>query len=132
MERLRGLEKAVRGGEAGTEITINIATAVAYGAASTSRFADPAAVERLRAQFEAERPRILEALTRRAVESFAWIYRTLPDEDLDRYIAFAETPAGRTYHDATIRAMGNAFVRGSREMGERIGRAAGEEPKRGL
>jgi len=131
LDRMRRLEKAVQGGAASVEITIGITTAVAYGIASTSRFGNTEMVEKLKEQIEAQRPRMLVMLREQMVTSFGWIYRTVPDEDLDRYAQFAETPAGTAYHAATIKAMTNAIVRASLEMGERIGRADASDPKRG-
>jgi hypothetical protein len=131
MARFVRLEKDIHGGEGAVEMTINIAIAVAYGVASASGTVDPADVEKLRARFAGQRASMLEVLTRQMVESFAWIYRSMSDGELDRYAEFAETAAGRKYHAATSKALTNAFVRASLDMGERVGRAEREEPRRG-
>lgn len=55
--------------------------------------------------------------------SFLYTYRSLGDEDLERYIAFSESAAGRLYHDAAIGAVRHAFIQHGKQVGERLSEA---------
>jgi len=55
--------------------------------------------------------------------SFLYTYQSLGDADLERYIAFCESGAGRLYHDAAIGAVRHAFIQHGKQVGERLSEA---------
>lgn len=127
LDRIRRFEKAARVGEAGTDITINTALGVAYGVMLAAPQADPALLGPLRQRLESQRPAINKLMVQRMIEAMAYIYRDVPDEELDKYAEFAESPAGRRYHEASIRAVDTALVKAAIEMGGQVGRNLGEK-----
>lgn len=52
-----------------------------------------------------------------------YLYRDIPDADLDRYLEFARSPAGKAYTSALFGAIGEAVGAASTTAGERIIRA---------
>ena len=73
--------------------------------------------EAVREALLADRPRIVAMLEEQQLGSSASIYSTLSDADVARYVAFAESPAGRRYHAATSIALDKALTNASVEAG---------------
>lgn len=85
-----------------------------------------AGIEALDARFEANRE-VLEAVVQdQIVSSFLSIYRDIRAEDLDRYIAFAESEGGQRYHNTTVQAMTAALSKAGTRMGQRLAQMAAE------
>jgi len=103
------LSRVLHAGDVGATIVIN----VAYGLARGIRIAVPELSmqdpEQVRDALEARRPQLVELLEAQTIASNAVTYATLSDAELKRYIAFAETPAGRRYHAATWTALDAAL-----------------------
>lgn len=57
------------------------------------------------------------------ITMFASVYQSLPETELDRYLAFAESPSGKAYHTALTDAIDVALVGAAREAGRLIGEA---------
>ena len=92
------LAQSLRSADVGATMMINLAYGLAHGirvAAPQMRTQDP---ERVRQQLESRRPLLVAMLKEQAMASFAITYATLTDAELERYIAFAEAPAGQRYH----------------------------------
>ncbi len=124
------LADAIRMGESGASMLINTTLAAAYGAALTLPGGDEGAVDALRERLESQRSQLAEVIGRQAVEMFAYIYRSLSDEALGRYVAFTETPAGRRYHLATTRALDRAFAQASLEIGRSLANAVSRHDRK--
>jgi hypothetical protein len=129
LERIRRFEKSARAGEGATDMTINTAVGIAYGVLLATPRGDPALLGPLRKRIESQRPAMAETMKQRMIEALAFIYKDVSDADLDRYAQFAESPAGRRYHDASGKALAVALVKAAIEMGEQFGRGLAE-PRR--
>ena len=79
-------------------------------------------VASVRAQVEGNRPAIERQVSEQVYLAFLSMYEAFPDEDLDTYLTFLESPAGRAYtasagdavHDAImepVSSVGNQLVR---------------------
>jgi hypothetical protein len=126
LDRIRRFEQAAHVGKAATDMTINTALGVAYGVMLAAPQGDPALLGPLRQRFESQRPEIARVMEQRIVEALAYIYRDVADEDLDKYAEFAESPAGRRYHEATLKALDRVLAKAAVEMGAQFGRGLGE------
>lgn len=115
------LADSVNAGESGANMLINVTTAIAYGIAIASPHGDVAMVKAMREQMEAQRPQMVAALGQRSIAIFAYTYQPLDDEEIEKYVAFAESPAGRRYHEATTRALDKVFAHASVDMGRDFG-----------
>jgi hypothetical protein len=66
-------------------------------------------------------PQMHAAMSRMVQMQFLYSYRDLSDNEIDRYIRFAESMAGQRYHDVSIRAIDEALVQAARRIGSRLG-----------
>ena len=55
------------------------------------------------------------------VTEFAYTYRDIPDSDVDRYVAFHETRAGRNYSAAVVTAYDKVLTRAALDFGTQLG-----------
>jgi len=115
------LAESIQAGESSANTIINVTTAIAYGIAIASPHGDVAMVKSIREQMEAQRPQMVAALAQRSIAIFAYTYQPLTDEELEKYVAFAESPAGKRYHDATTRALDRVLAQASLDMGRDFG-----------
>jgi hypothetical protein len=121
VDRFKRLAKAVRIGESGAGIMINTTIGIAYGIALATPPQDTSGVDKLRQQMESQRQRMVAAVEASSVEEFAFTYRGMSDADVDRYIAFSETPAGRNYAAASLKALDKILTRASLDLGAQLG-----------
>lgn len=71
---------------------------------------------------EQSRAQVEQMAHQEVLTSFLYTYRTLTDKELDRYIAFAESAAGRKYHEVTVKAINNVFIAVSWKTGTEFGK----------
>lgn len=125
------LADSIHVGESSATMLINLTIATIYGLASSAPGgADESVLRRLRQRFEAQRPQLVAAMTQRSIAGFAYTYRDLKDAEVESYVAFAESPAGRRYHEATTIALDNALMEASLELGRQVGALAAKEKDR--
>jgi len=122
--KLARLMRAFKAGEGAASTMINVASAIAYGAAVAAPNGDERIARQMRKEFEAQRTQVTEAMNRQLTKVAAYVYRDLSDDDLDRYTEFAQTPAATRFTDVTIKAMDIAFQEGGLELGRYLGREA--------
>ena len=119
-EMYRRLAAAIRYADANADMLFNIFAAVTHAASAASGRQLEHHFIRARAALSHRREEIVRTLNAQAMAALAYTYRDLSDDELLRYIAFAESPAGLRYHDACLRAVSNAFTAAATEMGKRI------------
>lgn len=117
----RRLAAATLAGEAAANMIISTTVGTTYGVAAATPPFDPTLVDALRQRMEAQREQMAAYLHELAVAEYAYTYRSLLNEELERYVAFAESPHGRRYHQAAIGALDQAFARGSLQLGLELG-----------
>jgi len=117
---MRRMAAATNAGELAARMVANTTVAILYGAAASTN-GDITPAQKMRDDFEARHPVMVAAMTETSVAIFAYMYRTVSDEDFDRYIQFAESPAGLRMSDATLIGMDQAFSRASLEFGLELG-----------
>ena len=121
LEQCRRLATAVHAGEATASTVIDMTAAIIYGAASASRLPPPGLLDTLRAGVRAERSGLEQSLGEDAARHYAYAYRSLSDAELDLYVAFLDSPAGRRYSEASMHAVDGALTRASLDAGKRLG-----------
>jgi len=126
--RIEALVRAMRVAESGASIIINTTLGVANGFAVAAPAGASSGLAALRAKLEAQRRRLVESLEVRMVTECAFIYRSLSDEEIAQYIAFADSPSGRNYHAATVGALDKVMTDASLNVGfELAGQRFGRE-----
>lgn len=118
-ERYIALMKSTGAAESGAQIVINSSLGMAYGAAATLGGNEPDLAD-MRKEMEASRPQMVEALGNTYIVMFAAVYQDLPEADLDRYLAFADSASGKAYHKAITDALDVALVNAAKEAGRQI------------
>jgi hypothetical protein len=131
-ERFERIAAAIEAGDSMASTMANITSAIVYGMALATPGMDAAEILRnTRTKLAEQRPLMAAHFTRRAVETYAYMYREASDADLDRYLDFLATPAARRFNDAATKAIDTAVVEASFELGEQFGRDAGRDRRRG-
>ncbi|MEO5694722.1 MAG: hypothetical protein ABIQ72_16440 [Usitatibacter sp.] len=121
---------AIQLGEATASMVINMTTAIGFGMAMANATEDPAELaQTIRNRLEPQREQMVETFNKRAIQSFAYVYRDVSDDDMEKYVVFSESPAGRRYHAASVRAMDNVLARAGIQMGREF-EALMREPAR--
>lgn len=118
---LERLATASLAGEAAAGMIINTTVGTTYGVAAATPPLDTTMVDALRKRMEAQRPQMAAYLHRLAVAQYGYTYRSLLNDELERYVAFAESAPGRRYHEAAIHAIQRAFAQGSVQLGLELG-----------
>jgi hypothetical protein len=77
--------------------------------------------DKIKEQIEGLRPKIEEEVRRAAIQENLYVYRTLKDEEFQRYVEFSESKSGRSYHDVTFEAIKDAMQRASLDFGKALG-----------
>ena len=130
VQKFERLAEVIKVGEGSAGMMINMMGAITYGMALADPTGDPRGMAKMiKERLEPQRAQFVKIFGERAVQSFAYVYKDVPDAEIDRYIAFAETPAGRRYHDASMKAYDNVMTRASLEMG-RLFDVTGKPPTR--
>jgi hypothetical protein len=120
--------EAVGAGEIDATIVINLVSAVGYGVALTTPV-PPVDLKDFKQRMEKDRARMVAAYKWRALGMYAWMYRDVPDAEFARYVEFAESPVGRRYHAAMVKALDVALTRAAFDMGLALGGFAREPAK---
>lgn len=75
-------------------------------------------------QIKASRPQIEAAVAAQNQVSFAVVYADLSDAEMEKYVEFAESDAGRAYHRAMFEGFARAMESAAERSGEAIAAAA--------
>ncbi len=120
VERLTRFAKAAGSGEYAFRVQAGMAFAIGRGiAAATGR--GTVEIETARRELDSQRAELVQLLERQSIAEMAVIYGPLSDQDLDAYIAFAESPAGRRYHAASAKAVEAALAEAAESLGRFLG-----------
>lgn len=122
-ERYERLAKASEVAESSAQLLINTSTGTAYGVASTTGAASPPNLDEIRGEYARNRTEMTEALRIQFVVLFASAYQSLPETELDQYIAFVESPSGMAFHKAMAVAIDRAMVKAAKEAGKQVSEA---------
>jgi hypothetical protein len=117
LARYQRLAQATHASEVAATMLINMSYGLARGISLAMPGTPTQDPEAIRAALQAGRPRIVAMMEVQQLAYSADTYESLSNEDLDNYIAFAESPVGRRYHAATMIALDRAMTDGATEAG---------------
>lgn len=118
--RRRTLEELVvvsRSAELQTELTIGTALAVHQSAASASPQTARPSLGEIKATLDKQRHGMTRAFSALSLASFAVAYASLSAAELEAYLDFLKSDAGRHYNSVTMRAFGTAMLDAAAELG---------------
>ena len=114
------LDSAVKATETSVELAMNTQLAVTIAIVASLPKEQQPTYDNLVAAIEQTRPQIEDAMRIQTIVSLLFTYSSVAHAELDRYIAFASSPAGINYHNATISGLKRAMLEGSYKWGELI------------
>jgi hypothetical protein len=124
LQLIKRFTKAIRIGEASAAMAINTTVGITHGASMVSPHMKASEVSEIKRMLGEHKAKLVQLYEEQSITQFAVIYQAVSDQDFKKYIAFAESPAGRRYHAATIQAMDAALTKAATEMGREIGSPA--------
>ena len=104
--------------EVALEILVQTATAM-QGALSKG---EKISVEEVRRQMALKRPQLEENAKKTTRVSLIYLYRTLTDKELERYVSFSESETGTAYHKITFGALMAALSEAAEENEKAVSR----------
>lgn len=113
---IRQLDAATGASQATLAMTLNMQKAMMYGMMSAA----PGSVSEQQVQqmIQAIEPQLRSQMELMVVASMTYTYRELSDDEINQYIAFASSQAGKNYHQAFTEALSAAMA----EAGDAVGR----------
>lgn len=118
--RRRALAELVvvsRSAEMQTELIIGTALAVHEGTASVSPDAARPSLEEIKEALDQRRQDMIRGFSASSLASFAVAYASLSAAELEAYVDFLKSDAGRHYHSVAMRAFGAAMLDAAAELG---------------
>jgi len=119
--KIKELDDKTRATEASVNTVLNMQLAMITAVTAAMNVDNPPTYEevqdlvgRSRSQLQA----VMEPVTQL---QFLYVYRTLTDGEIDRYIRFAGSEPGRKYHSVTAKGINFAFIQAARKFGTRLG-----------
>lgn len=122
-ELMQRMVKATRIVDVAASIVINQQLGVMRGFAFYTGRPDSSTTDDVKSQMDMYRDQMVGALAPRLAAHAAVIYGPLTEEELVRYVAFLESPAGQTISRVTSAALDRVLAAAAFELGRRIGDA---------
>ncbi len=120
-EKIKRLDSATGATEFSVNMLQNLQAAMASAAASAAPDANRPSYDEILEMVNMNKAQVQSQVERMVQMQFLYAYRGLADNEIDRYIAFAESKTGRRYHQATVNAVNDALVEAARKFGSQIG-----------
>ncbi len=87
-------------------------------------------VEQIRRQVDLRRPHLKESAKKSTEISLVYIYQTLTDKELERYVSFSESEVGTTYHRIAFEALMAALSDAAEENGKAVAKILGDHVRK--
>lgn len=120
LEIIRKLDDAVKATETSVEVAMNTRLAITIASIASLPKEQQPTYDNLVVAIEQTRPQIESEIRTQTIVSLLYMYRNVTYAELDRYIAFASSPAGTSFNDAAISGFKKALLAGSYKWGELI------------
>ena len=125
------LAESLDAGDSTASLTINLTSAIVYGITLVTPGADAEGAARaIRSRMEAQRKQMVKYYAERSLQTYAYVYRTASDAQVESYVRFAESAAARRYHAAGIKAIDNTISQAALALGQDLGEAMRERRNR--
>jgi hypothetical protein len=122
LEKFQRLAASLDAGDTTAALTINMTSAIVYGIALVTPGVDAdLAANTIRRRMEAQRAQMAKYYGERAIQSYAYTYRSATDAQVESYVRFAESGSARHYHAAAIKAMDATLSQAANTMGQEMG-----------
>ncbi len=123
--RIESVLQASGAVDATLSLTLNTVAGVRQGLASVLPPGEGPSPEATRALLAEQLPRLRPAFEQMLRAAMAVTYADADDAQLDAYVGFLRSPAGRHLSDVMQRVLDEVFLDGATELGRRLAPAAG-------
>ncbi len=124
---LSKLDDAVKATDIGVSITINLQVAFILAVSSDLPAEQRPSIEAVINEIHKGKPQLRETIERETIAGFLYTYRSLNDDEIRKYIAFAESDYGRKYHAVSAAGLNNALMQAGVALGGKLSRGRNEE-----
>lgn len=121
-EQYRRLSVALDAGNTISTLTINLTTAIVYGIGLVMPNTDADGAARgIRSRMESQRADMVKYFAERSLQTYAYVYRTATDAQMEQYVRFAEGAAAQRYHQAGMKAIDQTISQAALVLGQDLG-----------
>ncbi len=121
VKKIRKLDAAIKATESSVDLALNTQIAVASSMAAAFAPDDPALFDQIVKSTEAGRKQLETVVKEQTLVSLLYTYRTLKDDEIDKYIDFASSDLGRRYQAVMNDGLNSGVLSASREVGKSFG-----------
>jgi hypothetical protein len=126
LELVRRLDAATAASEKNAEVAWMILSQTATAMDEAISKEKGMGVEEMRRELDLRRPQLEESARKSTEISLMYIYRTLTDKELERYVSFSESETGSAYHKMAFKALMAALSDAAEENGRAIAKILGD------
>jgi hypothetical protein len=123
---IRRLDAATAASEKNVEVALTILVQTATAMANAGSKEKSIGVEEMRRQMDLRRPKLEENARKSTEISLIYIYQTLTDKELERYVSFSESETGTAYHKMAFEALMAALSDAAEENGKAVAKILGD------
>jgi hypothetical protein len=120
-EKMKKLDVAIQASESSVRMVLNMQVVMTVAMTSSLEPDQQPSVDAILREVNKNSAQIRSMMEQQTILAFLYTYRSLPDAELDRYIAFGESAAGKKYQAVTSEAVSGAMVEAGRKLGSLLG-----------
>jgi hypothetical protein len=121
VEKMKKLDVAVQATESNVRMVLNMQVVIAVAMTASMEPDQQPSADAILHEVNKNSAQLRSMIEQQILLSFLYAYRSLTDAELDRYIAFAESAAGKKYQTVTSEAVSGAMVDAGRKLGSLLG-----------
>lgn len=120
-EKMKKVDVAVQATESNVRMVLNMQVVITVAMTASMEPDQQPSVDAILHEVNKNSAQMRSMIEQQTLLLFLYTYRTLTDAELDRYIAFAESAAGKKYQTVTTEAVSGAMVDAGRKFGSLLG-----------
>ena len=121
MELMKQLDQAAGITEGSVDMMLNSELAISLAVGGAAAPADDALFDGILKNVQMKRHLVKEVMEKQVLLSLLYTYQMLKESELKEYIAFAESPTGKKYHETTMKGMSELIAEAGKNAGRKIG-----------
>ena len=121
LNQMNRLDLATNATDGAVALIQNLGVAMAVAMTANAPAGVEVSVDEIQAAMQQNAPNIKAAMQPQVIASFLYSYRSLRTEELNKYIAFAESASGQKYHATAMDALSLAMNNAAKKLGAEIG-----------
>lgn len=127
VELVRRLDKAIKATETGVDAAMSTQTALIIALTSRMNPEHRPSLEDIENEVKKNKEELRSEVEEQNALALLYSYRKLKDDEIVKYVEFAESRAGKRYHAVVASGFTSALANATRNLGERVEEGAAEE-----